>query len=82
MFNFSFEGGVAVIRNAETGDIVVYQPFKPVNAGQEPWADAAEAEAYMRDLYPHYFLTLPEPTVPPPAEDEIPTPPAEPGQGE
>jgi hypothetical protein len=33
-------------------------------------------------LYPHYFLTLPEPTVPAPEGEETPTEtPAEPGQG-
>lgn len=88
MYSFSFEAGVAIIRSTKDSVIVMYQPFKPVNAGQEPWTNAAEAEEWFKENYPQYFYHLQTPPPPDAPSDEnvIPGPAdeeqAEPGTGE
>lgn len=86
MFIFSFEAGSALIKNTDTGEVVVNQPFRATDAGQEPWASAEDAENFMRGAYPQYFPEPgPEPwSGPLPPEETYPAPeaPAESGQGE
>lgn len=82
MFNFSFEAGSALIKNAETGEIIVNQPFKPTDNGQESWADATDAENFMRGAYPQYFpVPGPDPWDGPLPPDEPPATPVDSGQG-
>jgi len=80
MYDFVFDGGAAKLILKSTGETVVLQPFKPVNAGSEPWADADEARAWMEANYPQFFEDFPEPV----AEENPGTPAAEEsaGQGE
>ncbi len=83
MYSFSFEAGSAVVRSDETGEIMVNQPFNPTSPSQAPWADAAEAEAFVKAAFPQFFYDPGlEPwdgtTLPPPEGEEVPV---EPSQG-
>lgn len=86
MFTFSFEAGSIKITETVTGNLVLLQPFKPVNAGQESWANAEEARSWAEENFPHYFVDYPEPLPPtegplePPAE--VPAQDSTPAQGE
>lgn len=46
MYTFQFVDGVLSIKNGDT--VVQYQPLDPRT--QEPWADAATAEAWAKDV--------------------------------
>lgn len=85
MYSFSFESGAAKIVETATGNVVLLQPFKPINAGQQPWGDADEARTWVEENFPQYFIDYPEPL--PPSEGPL-TPPepvaqdSTPAQGE
>lgn len=84
MYDFVFDGNAAKIILKSTGETVVSQPFKPVNAGSEPWTSEAEALAWMQENYSQ-FVDIAEPleTPLPPIEQNNEPPAEEPAaQGE
>lgn len=65
MYDFVFENGTAKIIETATGNVAVVQPFKPINAGNEPWTSAEEAQAWMEENLPQYFVVYDPPNTEP-----------------
>lgn len=57
-YEFRFNNGTAEIVELATGNTVLVQPFNPSPSGQQPWASAEEAEAWMQIFYPSLFADI------------------------
>lgn len=79
IYEFRFLNGVAEIYVLETGQVVLHQPFKPMDASYgatpQPWANRDEAYAWAQANFNHHLQDeIPdEPVTPPP-------PPKDPGK--
>ena len=57
---FVFEGGVAKIKDAETGEIQLAQPGLPGPEGITPWASEEEAHDWVYSQFESWFIDYPE----------------------
>lgn len=74
-YEFRFLNGVAEIYVVETGQVVLHQPFKPMDASHgitpQPWASRDEAYAWTQANFDHHFQDdYPDNPAPPPPPKE------------
>ena len=65
-YEFRFLNGVAEVYEVATGQVILHQPFKPMDANQgsmpQPWATRDEAYAWTQANFNHHLEDLLEDT--------------------